>query len=82
MVEHSFPLSSFEEVYQAFRVLILDLDGTLTNGPTPVPGVAESTFRLMTDPTKKVLFFTNGGYANLNHTWSKVRDWLQRELSQ
>ena len=46
-----------------------------------MPGVAESTFRLMTDPTKKVLFFSNGGYANLTHTWNKVLDWLRQELS-
>ena len=40
MAQVTFPLASFEEVYQAFRVFILDLDGTLINGPAAVPGVA------------------------------------------
>lgn len=74
-------LASFEQVYEQYRVFILDLDGTLLNGNEPIEGVADSVFRLMTDDSKVVLFFSNGGYCNLETTWKKVVKWLKDELS-
>ena len=65
----------------AFRYFILDLDGTLFNGKTPIPGVADSVHALLTDTEKRVLFFTNGGYASLTYTYDTVVQWLTAELS-
>lgn len=74
-------LATFEQVYEAYRVFILDLDGTLSNQSARIPGVADSVHRLMTDPSKKVLFFTNGGYATLDYTVSQVIRLLRDGLS-
>ena len=47
----------------------MDIDGTLMNGNEAIAGVGESIYRIMTDETKKVLFYSNGGYCSLEHTW-------------
>ena len=59
----------------------MDIDGTLMNGNAPVAGVADSCFRLLTDETKKVLFYSNGGYCNNETTWKKVVSWMRSELT-
>ena len=69
MAEQNNQITSFEQVYGHFRVFILDVDGTLMNGNEAIAKVAESVFRLLTDETKKVLFYSNGGYCSLEHTW-------------
>jgi len=74
-------VSSFEEVYASYRVFILDIDGTLMNGNENVEGAVDSVFRLMTDASKKVLFFTNGGYCSLHATFTKIHSWLKNNLS-
>lgn len=43
--------------------------------------MVDAVYRLLTDPSKKVLFFTNGGYANLDHTFGKVVSFLKDGLS-
>ena len=58
----------------------MDLDGTLVNGDANIPGVADTVYRLFTDDTKKVLFYSNGGYCSLEHTWQKVVTWLRDNL--
>ena len=62
-------ISGFEEVIQRYRVIIFDVDGTLLNGSSPIEGVAESMYRLLTDSSKKVLFYSNGGYCTSVATW-------------
>ena len=74
-------LANFEQVYQRYRVFIMDIDGTLMNGSGLIPGVSEKIFQLMTDESKKVLFFSNGGYCNVATTMKKVVDWLRDDLS-
>ena len=39
-------VSSFEDVYAAYDVFILDLDGTLSNGSQNIEGVAQSVARI------------------------------------
>ena len=58
----------------------MDIDGTLMNGNATVPGVADSVFRIMTDESKKILFYTNGGDCTLERTWQKVVAWLREQL--
>jgi hypothetical protein len=65
MASESVRMGSFEEIYSRYRVFILDIDGTIINGDAQIEGTLESVYRLMTDETKKVLFFTNGGYCTL-----------------
>lgn len=61
-----------DEVIGSFRVFIMDIDGTLMNGSETIVGVADQMFQLLSDESKKVLFYSNGGYCTLEHTWSKV----------
>ena len=58
----------------------MDIDGTLSNQAAIIPGVSESIFRLLTDDSKKVLFYSNGGYCNLETTWQKIIKWLRTDL--
>ena len=46
----------------------MDIDGTLMNGGAAIEGVADSIFKIMTDESKKILFYTNGGYCTLERT--------------
>ena len=62
-------LAQFEQVYGQYRVFIMDIDGTLMNGNEAIAGVSDTVFRIMTDETKKILFYSNGGYCSLEHTW-------------
>ena len=57
-------------------MFILDLDGTLMNGSAPVPGAALATHKILLDESKKVLFFTNGGYSNVQYNMDKTIEWL------
>lgn len=65
----SSPLASFESVYGQYRVFILDIDGTIINGDAQIEGVIDSVYRLLIDEDKKVLFYTNGGYCTLEHSF-------------
>jgi ribonucleotide monophosphatase NagD (HAD superfamily) len=62
-----------------YEVYILDLDGTLWNGSTPIPGTAASTYHLL--KTKKVFFYTNGGYCSREYTYTTIINWLKNNLS-
>ena len=75
-----FNLNQFEEVYAAFRVFILDIDGTLMNGNALIDGTLDAVYRLISDPEKKVLFYTNGGYCTLQDSFDKVYNWLKNNL--
>ena len=55
----------------------MDIDGTLMNGGASIAGTADSIFKTMTDESKKILFYTNGGYCTLERTWQKVVAWLR-----
>ena len=74
-------IAAYEQVYQQYRVFIMDIDGTLMNGNGKIPGVAEKIFQLMTDESRKVFFFSNGGYCNVATTMKKVVEWLRDGLS-
>jgi len=63
-----------------YDVFILNLDGTLWNGSSPIPGTVDSTYRLLKDPSKRVFFYTNGGYCNLQYTYNQIVSWLRRLL--
>ena len=80
MVEGT-PLADFETVYSKYKVFIMDLDGTLMNGSATIPGAAQSILRLVQDETKKVLFFTNGGYCNVKYNYDGTMRWLEKDLS-
>ena len=74
-------VNQFEEVYAAYRVFVLDVDGTLLNGYTKIDGVVESVYRLLVDPEKKVFFYTNGGYCTNEKSFEKVFNWLKDNLT-
>lgn len=75
-------LTSFKELKSKFNVFIIDLDGTLWSGTTPIPGTADATYQLLRDPAKKVVFYTNGGYCSLQYTFSSITSWLRKNLSK
>ena len=62
-------------------MFILDIDGTIKNGSAGIAGVAESVHRLLMDDSKKILFYTNGGYCSLTVTWEGVVKRIREDLS-
>lgn len=68
----------FLHLTTAYDVFILDLDGTLWNGSSPIAGTAQSTYKLLRDPSKRVLFYTNGGYCSRQYTFEQVVKWLKQ----
>jgi len=50
------------------------------NGTSIIDGVLNEVYGLMTDQTKKVLFYTNGGYCTLKDSFTKVYNWFKDNL--
>ena len=51
------------------------------NGSEVIPGTVEVVFSLITDQSKRVFFYTNGGYCTNQQSWDKVFDWLKDNLN-
>jgi len=57
-----------------YDVFIFDFDGTLWNGSSIIPGVAQAVYDLH-DSGKIVLYYTNGGYCRVDQTFNYLMKW-------
>ena len=69
-----------DELASLYQVFIFDFDGTLWNGDSRIPGVAQAVYELLVSK-KTVLYYTNGGYSRVWYIYNKLLQWFDQELS-